>query len=368
MKKGILFFGINPWNTALIDSGTEHIFIKNELKKSNYGNEFYKVAPPCIKNVTITKLHKRILSHKAPNILHLSAHCSPRGRLVFESEQNNKPFELIDPINISKILNPKSEEIECVILNACHSDKLAHVLSKKIKYVIGMKNQLHSRRAMYFSSLFYYSLGEGYNIKDAYNHASNMLSISNIPGKGLPVLKDEKIKMMNRNKKFSANIDFNKNQLDKVKHSLVDTDRKIIGVKDTLDKVTTQQVSLKAKLLEDNPYRKIISWLSIHKPKLIDQISTIVSSDFSVDKVKDFSFEIELLVDQLEGCFFMQNLELVDVEDIELIKLTFSQIYYVEALSLVQSKMENDAKFDNVSTLFISKVFKQLFKSIDAIT
>ena len=84
-----------------------------------------------------------------------------------------------------------SENLECVILNACYTDSLAGEISRNIDYVIGMTGEIQDKASVEFAVGFYSAISAGESIENAFNFGRSAL-LREFPGKAaneIPVLK-----------------------------------------------------------------------------------------------------------------------------------------------------------------------------------
>ena len=81
-----------------------------------------------------------------------------------------------------------SNEVECVILNACYSATQAQEITKHINYVIGMNKAIGDKAAISFAIGFYQALGACRSIEDAYRFGCVQIRLQSIPEHLTPVL------------------------------------------------------------------------------------------------------------------------------------------------------------------------------------
>lgn len=159
----VLFVSANPIDMPNLQLDVELREIQQNLDLSTRGAtfEFYsKVA------VQPTDLTRELLKTQ-PNIVHFSGHGSSYGGIYLENQAGKA--QLVETDVLSMLFEQFSDQIDCVILNCCFSEKQAESISKHIKFVIGMDKQISDEASSAFSIGFYQALSEGRSIEEAYS-------------------------------------------------------------------------------------------------------------------------------------------------------------------------------------------------------
>jgi hypothetical protein len=60
------------------------------------------------------------------------------------------------------------DNIKCVVLNACYSEKQARAIAQSIDFVVGMSKAIGDSDAISFASAFYQALAFGRDMKTAF--------------------------------------------------------------------------------------------------------------------------------------------------------------------------------------------------------
>ncbi|MEM9151846.1 MAG: CHAT domain-containing protein, partial [Cyanobacteria bacterium P01_F01_bin.3] len=110
----------------------------------------------------------------------------PEG-LLLEDEVGKA--QLVSTRAIANLFSLFSDEVECVVLNACYSATQADAIAQHIPYVIGMKKAIGDRAAIKFSLGFYDGLLANRPVDFAYKLGCNAIELENIPEHLTPVLK-----------------------------------------------------------------------------------------------------------------------------------------------------------------------------------
>ena len=121
-----------------------------------------------------------------PNIVHFAGHGSINGAFFLENE-----FGMSHPVapeTLASLFKLVSEQVECVILNACYSEDQANAIAKHIHYVIGMNQAITDKAAIAFSVGFYQALGAGKTVDKAYEFGVVQIQLQGVPDHLTPVL------------------------------------------------------------------------------------------------------------------------------------------------------------------------------------
>lgn len=176
----ILILSANPKKTSPLRLDEEMREIKEGLKRSASRDLFSIESAEAVR---YRDLRRAILDHK-PNIVHFSGHGTGEEGLVFEDEIGN--LKLVDTEAIGELFKLFADQVECVVLNACHSEYQAKEIAKHIDYVIGMSQAIDDKAAIEFSVAFYDALGAGRTYDFAYNLGCNAIRIGGIRQESIP--------------------------------------------------------------------------------------------------------------------------------------------------------------------------------------
>jgi hypothetical protein len=118
--------------------------------------------------------------------VHFSGHGTAKGALCFENRAGQTQFVL--PEALAALFEQFSDQVQCVVLNACYSEIQANAIAKHIGYVIGMNEAIGDKAAIAFTIGFYQALGAGRMIEDAYKFGCVQIGLQGIPEHLTPVL------------------------------------------------------------------------------------------------------------------------------------------------------------------------------------
>lgn len=203
MKK-ILILSANPRDTARLRLDEEVREIEDGLRLSEYRNQFDIRQRWAVR---LRDLRRTMLYYK-PNIVHFCGHGEEDGLMV-EDEHGNAT--LVSSDALSELFELLSDQVECVLLNACYSQTQAEAIARHINYVIGMSKRIDDRAAIEFAVGFYDALGAGKSYKEAFKFGRNAIQLYNIPKHLTPILKKKSSSLVQHRKRLilvlSATID-----------------------------------------------------------------------------------------------------------------------------------------------------------------
>ncbi|WP_414585599.1 CHAT domain-containing protein [Scytonema sp. PCC 10023] len=135
---------------------------------------------------------RRAIAEVRPQIVHFCGHGMEDGSLVLEDDAgNHKP---VSPEGLAALFKLHAEYVNCVLLNACYSEKPAKAISQYINYTIGMNQPIEDQAAIVFAQGFYDGLG--YNNLDnqdifqrAFDEGIVAIQMENLAQGQRPVLK-----------------------------------------------------------------------------------------------------------------------------------------------------------------------------------
>lgn len=172
--------------TPRIDLGRECAEIQSQLLHAPHGRDIH---------VTVSWAARRddlqgVLLHTRPTILHLSTHGLPahntsdpprlqtRGRL---GEHIDIPSHaLVD------LIAGFADVVKTIVLSACHSEWLAHQLTRRIDCAIGMAGEITDEAAITFSTGFYRALAYGESHARSFALGCNAIDLTGLDEASIP--------------------------------------------------------------------------------------------------------------------------------------------------------------------------------------
>ncbi len=183
--KSVLLLAANPTGTVNLRLQEEEREIKERLRLAGYGK-----IPINSTGATRPRDIQQAMLDFEPQIVHFSGHGTGESGLSFEDIAGQE--KLVDSKALTDLFRLFSSQIECIVLNACHSKFQAEAISEHIDYVIGMSQSIGDRAAIEFSIGFYSAIGTGKPFEFAYELGCNAIQLEGIQGHQIPTLYKKK--------------------------------------------------------------------------------------------------------------------------------------------------------------------------------
>ena len=182
----ILVLATNPKETVHLRLDEEMRSIDQALQQSRFRDKFEIEQQWAVR---VSDLQRLLLRYK-PDIVHFSGHGSESSEIILEdSEGNSKP---VPASALSRLFSLVKDNIRCVVLNACYSEAQAEAIAQHINCVVGMSRAIGDDAAISFSEAFYGALGDGRDIKTAFELGCNQIDLENLDEQDTPKLKATK--------------------------------------------------------------------------------------------------------------------------------------------------------------------------------
>lgn len=165
----ILILASNPRKDLNLDREIRDL--KRAIENSRHREEFEVVDELAVR---VGDLQELLHKHQ-PQIVHFCGHGSGGQGLVFESDMGREHWVSTDAL--SNLFRLFSSSVECVLLNACYSEKQANAIVDHINYVIGMNQEIRDDAAIAFSKGFYRALGYACSIEQSYEFGCNAIQL-----------------------------------------------------------------------------------------------------------------------------------------------------------------------------------------------
>ncbi|MGH2412654.1 MAG: TIR domain-containing protein, partial [Microcystaceae cyanobacterium] len=180
--KKILLLSANPRGTSQLRLDEEMREIKEGLRRAKQREQFLIESAEAVRYRDI----RRAILDCEPNIVHFSGHGAGEEGLAFEDEAGQ--VKLVSAEALASLFELFTEQVECVVLNACYSQVQAKAIAKHIPCVVGMNKAIGDRTAIEFAIGFYDALGAGKSLEFAYKLGCNAIQIAGIPENVTPQL------------------------------------------------------------------------------------------------------------------------------------------------------------------------------------
>ncbi|HWX40875.1 MAG TPA: CHAT domain-containing protein [Blastocatellia bacterium] len=178
----ILFLSADPSDTSRLRLGEEVREIRKELQLGEMRSRFEFEDRMAIRPEDVSR---ELLAVK-PRIVHFSGHGNKKGAIYLQD--NAGESHAVDAETLGDLFELASDQVECVLLNACYSAKQGAAIARSIKYVIGMNKAVTDDAAIAFSVGFYQAVGAGIPIEGAFKYGKVQIRLKGIPEHLNPVL------------------------------------------------------------------------------------------------------------------------------------------------------------------------------------
>lgn len=178
----ILFLSADPTDSSRLRLGEELREIQEKLQLAKLRDRFELHQRMSVRSTDVSQS----LLDVQPKIVHFSGHGTSEGALCFEDKIGET--QPVDPEALASLFEQFSEQVECVLLNACYSDIQANAIARHVKYVIGMTRAIGDQAAIAFAIGFYQALGAGRSIEDAYKLGCVQVRLQGIAEHLTPIL------------------------------------------------------------------------------------------------------------------------------------------------------------------------------------
>lgn len=178
----ILFLAADPTDASRLRLGQEYREIQENLRLAKSRDKFHLAQRFSIRPADISQA----ILDEEPQFVHFSGHGTNTGELCFEDEVGQ--IKTITPDALAALFQLVSNQVECVILNACYSIAQANAIAAHIKYVVGMNSAISDNAAISFAVGFYQALGAGKSIDEAYKFGCVQIRLQGIPEHLIPIV------------------------------------------------------------------------------------------------------------------------------------------------------------------------------------
>lgn len=163
--KPILFLAANPEDAGWLRTDQEHKRLKIEYQRGDSEYRRYRFLPSEFA-VDINELSRALDGN--PSIIHFAGHGVDAGIFITD-EQGNQ--QLLPERPLKRIFKRVKDQVELVILNACHSATQAKIISEYNIYVIGTNHRILDKASIEFSKGFYSALARGKTFQECFDEA-----------------------------------------------------------------------------------------------------------------------------------------------------------------------------------------------------
>jgi hypothetical protein len=178
----ILFLGANPLDTTRLRLDEEYRAIDQALRQAEFRDRFNIQQHSAVR---VADLQPLLLRHR-PGILHFSGHGSNVGEIILEDA--NGQMRPVSVEALGALFSLLKDNLRCVVLNACYSQRQAEAIAQHIDCVVGMSTSIGDRAAITFAFAFYQAIGDGKDIKTAFRLGCSQIDLEGIGEQDTPKL------------------------------------------------------------------------------------------------------------------------------------------------------------------------------------
>jgi molecular chaperone DnaK len=181
-KVRILFLAANPTDTTRLRLDEESRAIDQALRQAEFRDRFDLRSHFAVRVGDIQQL---LLRHK-PDIVHFCGHGGRTSEISLEDSSGRS-----HPVSVralSTLFSVLKDNIKCVVLNACYSERQAQAIAQHIDCVIGMSETIGDKAATSFAAAFYQALGFGRDAKTAFDLGCVQVELENLGEQDRPKL------------------------------------------------------------------------------------------------------------------------------------------------------------------------------------
>jgi hypothetical protein len=160
----ILFLGANPRGTRPLRVDEEIREIQQTIKQ---GRERDKIVVETEWAVRPRDIIQALINFE-PHFVHFAGHGGGEEG-SFAAEDDIGYAHIIPVDGLVQAFKAVGQDVQCVIVNACRTERLARALAVVVPWVIGMRQPVGDRSAIRFSIGFYQALAGGKPVQTAFD-------------------------------------------------------------------------------------------------------------------------------------------------------------------------------------------------------
>jgi hypothetical protein len=169
----ILFFGANPPGTESLRIDREIRDIQQAIREGSERDRIKVETEWAVRPSDIT----RALMGFRPHFVHFAGHGGgDEGSFAVENERGYA--HLIPVAGLVQAFKAVGPQVQCVVVNACETERLARALAVEVPWVIGMRQPVGDRSAIRFSVGFYQALAAGEPVETAFEVGKALLMMT----------------------------------------------------------------------------------------------------------------------------------------------------------------------------------------------
>jgi len=178
----ILFLAANPKDTSRLRLDEEVRAIDQALLQAEFRDRFDIRQHWAVR---VFDIQGYLLRHN-PDIVHFSGHGSSSSEIILEDNVGDS--HPVPPRALGQLFSVLKDNIRCVVLNACYSERQAKAIAEHIDCVVGMSRSISDPAAIGFAASFYQGLGYGRSIKTAFDLGCIQIDLESLGEQNTPKL------------------------------------------------------------------------------------------------------------------------------------------------------------------------------------
>lgn len=182
MKRRILILAANPIGTAALRLDEEVREIQAGLRRAT-GRSKFEISQAWAARPRDVR---RALLDYQPEFVHFCGHGTGDEGLILENEAGNA--HLVSTDALSGLFELFSQQVKCVVLNACYSERQARAIAQHVEAVVGMQRAIGDRSAVEFAVGFYDAIAASRPPAEAFRFGCNAIQLAGVGGHLIPSL------------------------------------------------------------------------------------------------------------------------------------------------------------------------------------
>jgi SIR2-like domain len=171
----VLVLPADPSTQVQLRLGREIGEIETRLQQAPLRDQYTVIH----KSATRTGDLGRLMLSERPAVVHFCGYGGGPGGLLAEDESGIA--QTVPNAPLSSLFELFKNEVQCVVLNSCHSASQATEIARHIPYVIGVKQEIGDAAGLHFSVGFYEALFAGESFERAFESGCNAIALEDLP-------------------------------------------------------------------------------------------------------------------------------------------------------------------------------------------
>ncbi|MCC6552539.1 MAG: sigma 54-interacting transcriptional regulator [Polyangiaceae bacterium] len=175
-KVRVLYLAANPRATDELGLSREIRRIRERIRASEHRDALSFICRLAVRPDDV----QQALLEVRPHIVHFSGHGTRDEHLLLEDDRGGAAQ--VDKDTLAELLGILKDDIQVVVLNACHTVPHAEALTRIVDGAIGVDDAITDEASIEFSASFYRAVGFGRSLRDAFELGRIALRAKQISG------------------------------------------------------------------------------------------------------------------------------------------------------------------------------------------